>query len=230
MKAMILAAGRGERMRPLTDTKPKPLLEVGGKSLIVWHIERLARAGFRDIVINHAYLGEQIESSLGNGERWGLSIHYSAEGNALETAGGIAYAMPLLGDVPFLVVNGDTFTDIDFSGLRDVLSPDRLAHLVLVDNPVQHPEGDFFLDRGEVLAQGAPKLTFSGTAVYRPEFFQDIVRGQSAKLLPFLLAAIREGKVSATHHRGVWHDIGTPQRLYELDTQLKSKESKAGNV
>lgn len=230
MKAMILAAGRGERMRPLTDAKPKPLLEVGNKPLIVWHIERLARAGFRDIVINHAYLGEQIETSLGNGERWGLSIHYSAEGTALETAGGIAYAMPLLGDEPFLVVNGDTFTDIDFAGLRHVLQPERLAHLVLVDNPVQHPAGDFFLDHGEVLPVGEPRLTFSGTAVYRPAFFRDIVRGQSAKLLPFLLLAIAEGKVSAMHHRGIWHDIGTPQRLYELDTQLKAEELKARDV
>ena len=223
MKAMILAAGRGERMRPLTDSKPKPLLEVGGKPLIVWHLERLVAAGFHEVVINHAHLGEQIESSLGNGERWGLSIQYSAEGNALETAGGIAYAMPLLGDEPFLVVNGDTFTDIDFAGLRHALRPGRLAHLVLVANPPQHLAGDFFLDQGEVLPEGEPKLTFSGTAVYDPSLFLGITRGQTAKLAPLLRIAIAEGKVSATHHRGVWHDIGTPQRLYELDTQLKAK-------
>lgn len=210
-------------MRPLTDSKPKPLLEVGGKPLIVWHLERLAQAGFHDIVINHAYLGEQIETSLGNGKRWGVSIQYSAEGTALETAGGIAFALPLLGDMPFLVVNGDTYTDIDFGGLRHGLHGDRLAHLVLVDNPPQHLEGDFFMEDGMVRTQGEPRLTFSGTAVYRPALFADVIRGQSAKLAPLLLSAIAAGKVSASHHRGVWHDIGTPQRLYDLDNQLKAK-------
>ena len=226
MKAMILAAGRGERMRPLTDTTPKPLLEVGGKPLIVWHLERLARAGFHDIVINHAHLGEQIEGRLGNGAEWGLSIEYSAEGTALETAGGIANALPLLGPAPFLVVNGDTFTDIDFVGLQQALSPtlstDRLAFLVLVDNPPQHPAGDFVLSGGNIVPDGAPRLTFSGTAVYRPELFADVPRGQPAKLAPLLRDAIAAGEVSAVHHRGVWHDIGTPQRLHELDQQLKA--------
>lgn len=222
MKAMILAAGRGERMRPLTDTTPKPLLEVGGKPLIVWHLERLARAGFHDIVINHAHLGEQIEARLGNGAQWGLSIEYSAEGTALETAGGIAHALDLLGPVPFLVVNGDTYTDIDFAGLRQALPSESQALLVLVDNPPQHPAGDFVLRDGQVLSDGAPRLTFSGTAVYRPELFADVPRGQSAKLAPLLRGVIAAGKVSAVHHRGIWHDIGTPQRLHELDQQLKA--------
>jgi MurNAc alpha-1-phosphate uridylyltransferase len=223
MKAMILAAGRGERMRPLTDMTPKPLLQVGGKPLIVWHLERLAKAGFRDIVINHAHLGEQIEASLGNGARWGLSIQYSAEGQALETAGGIAKALHLLGEAPFLVVNGDTFTDIDFHGLKAVLRSDQLAHLVLVDNPPQHPAGDFVLQNGRVVPDGDVRLTFSGTGVYRPALFQAVQPGQSAKLAPLLRDAIAMGKVTATHHRGVWHDIGTPQRLHELDTQLKAQ-------
>jgi MurNAc alpha-1-phosphate uridylyltransferase len=223
MKAMILAAGRGERMRPLTDTTPKPLLQVCGKPLIVWHLERLAKAGFRDIVINHAHLGEQIEASLGNGARWGLSIQYSAEGQALETAGGIAKALHLLGEAPFLVVNGDTFTDIDFHGLKAVLRSDQLAHLVLVDNPPQHPAGDFVLQNGRVVPDGDVRLTFSGTGVYRPALFQAVQPGQSAKLAPLLRDAIAMGKVTATHHRGVWHDIGTPQRLHELDTQLKAQ-------
>jgi MurNAc alpha-1-phosphate uridylyltransferase len=220
---MILAAGRGERMRPLTDMTPKPLLQVGGKPLIVWHLERLAKAGFRDIVINHAHLGEQIEASLGNGARWGLSIQYSAEGQALETAGGIAKALHLLGEAHFLVVNGDTFTDIDFHGLKAVLRSDQLAHLVLVDNPRQHPAGDFVLQNGRVVPDGDVRLTFSGTGVYRPALFQAVQPGQSAKLAPLLRDAIAMGKVTATHHRGVWHDIGTPQRLHELDTQLKAQ-------
>jgi MurNAc alpha-1-phosphate uridylyltransferase len=223
MKAMILAAGRGERMRPLTDSTPKPLLEVGGKPLIVWHLERLARAGFHDVVINHAYLGEQIEMRLGNGAPWGLSIHYSAEGTALETAGGIAKALPLLGDTPFLVVNGDTFTDIDFQRLHDVLAPNQLAHLVLVDNPVQHPAGDFVLQGNQVMPDGDARLTFSGTGVYSPALFATVQPGQAAKLAPLLRDAIGQGKVGGTYHRGVWHDIGTPQRLHELDAQLKAQ-------
>lgn len=226
MKAMILAAGRGERMRPLTDSTPKPLLEVGGKPLIVWHLERLAQAGFHDVVINHAHLGEQIEARLGNGAQWGLSIEYSAEGTALETAGGIANALHLLGPAPFLVVNGDTFTDIDLAGMQQslpqTLPSDRLAFLVLVDNPPQHPVGDFVLSDGNVLSDGTPRLTFSGTAAYRPELFADVARGQPARLAPLLRDAIAAGKVSAVHHRGIWHDIGTPQRLHELDQHLKA--------
>ncbi|MCB5190355.1 nucleotidyltransferase family protein [Methylobacillus arboreus] len=222
MKAMILAAGRGERMRPLTDTTPKPLLQVGGKSLIVWHLERLAAAGFKDIVINHAHLGQQLEDALGNGGQWGLSIHYSSEQEALETAGGIANALPLLGDEPFLVINGDVFCDIDFSLLRHSLQPDQLAYLVLVDNPPQHANGDFALDDGQLLLDGRQRLTFSGVAVYTPALFRGVVRGEVAKLAPLLKEAIMRGQAAACHHQGVWHDIGTPERLQSLNQQLQS--------
>ena len=218
MKAMILAAGRGERMRPLTDHIPKPLLKVGGKSLIVWHLERLAKAGFKEVVINHAHLGEQIEQALGDGSVWGLSIRYSPETSALETAGGIANALPLLGDAPFLVVNGDVFTEIDFGALQ-LVSP-NLAHLVMVDNPPQHPDGDFVVDSGKVTNQGNHKLTFSGIGIYHPALFVDVERGQAAKLAPLLRSAMIKGLVTGEHYQGVWHDIGTPERLSFLDKQL----------
>ncbi|WP_047553298.1 N-acetylmuramate alpha-1-phosphate uridylyltransferase MurU [Methylotenera sp. G11] len=223
MKAMILAAGRGERMRPLTDHTPKPLLMVGGKPLITWHLERLAAAGFKDVVVNHAHLGEQIETKLGNGSQWGLRIHYSPEKTALETAGGIANALPLLGDAPFLVVNGDVFTDIDFGALR--LAPPDLAHLVMVDNPPQHATGDFSLHNGKLSAEGAVKLTFSGVGIYQPSLFAGIVRGEAARLAPLLKAAMVDRRVSGVHHRGQWHDIGTPERLQALDSWLLSGES-----
>jgi N-acetyl-alpha-D-muramate 1-phosphate uridylyltransferase len=223
MKAMILAAGRGERMRPLTDHTPKPLLPVGGKPLIVWHLERLAKAGFKEVVINHAHLGAQIEAALGNGKKWGLSIQYTPEATALETAGGIANALHLLGDAPFLVVNGDIFTELDFSQIR--LNVPDLAHLVLVDNPPQHPQGDFALQQGRVLAEGASKLTFSGVGVYHPTLFKDITRGEPAKLAPLLKDAMALGRVSGAHFEGAWHDIGTPQRLAELDAALKVNHS-----
>ncbi|HSH98312.1 MAG: N-acetylmuramate alpha-1-phosphate uridylyltransferase MurU [Methylophilaceae bacterium] len=225
MKAMILAAGRGERMRPLTDHTPKPLLLVGGKPLIVWHLERLVQAGFRDVIINHAYLGHQIESVLGNGDQWGLSIHYSPEVSALETAGGIAQALPLLGESPFLVVNGDIFTEIDFFKLTDALIPANLAHLVMVDNPLQHPKGDFTYQGGKLLPEGSAKLTFSGVGVYHPDLFKNIIRGEAAKLAPLLKAAIAKGLVTAEHYQGVWHDIGTPERLAELDRRLNLMNS-----
>lgn len=225
MKAMILAAGRGERMRPLTDHTPKPLLMVGGKPLIVWHLERLAATGFKEVVINHAHLGEQIETKLGNGSQWGLHIRYSPEKTALETAGGIANAMPLLGDAPFLVVNGDVFTDIDFGALR-LAAPD-LAHLVMVDNPPQHAAGDFGLLDGKLNAEGTVKLTFSGVGLYQPSLFAGIVRGEGARLAPLLKAAMADGLVSGTHHSGQWHDIGTPERLQTLDSQLLSDKSAA---
>ena len=218
MKAMILAAGRGERMRPLTDQTPKPLLKVGGKPLIVWHLERLAKAGFKEVVINHAHLGVQIEQALGNGSAWGLTIQYSLETTALETAGGIVKALPLLGDTPFLVVNGDVFTEIDFGALQ-LVSP-SLAHLVMVDNPLQHPDGDFVLDSGKVADQGNHKLTFSGVGVYHPLLFVDIERGQAAKLAPLLKSAMAKGLVTGEYYQGVWHDIGTPERLTFLDKQL----------
>src|SRR4051812_41097962 len=169
---MVLAAGRGERMRPLTDTTPKPLLEVRGKPVIVWTIERLARAGFRELVINHAHLGHKIERALGDGQAFGVAIRYSPEAEALETAGGIANAMPLLGSEPFIVVNGDIYCDYDFSGLRKRGLGERLAHLVLVPNPEHNPGGDFVLDGSEVSMDGGPKRTFSGIALYRPELFR----------------------------------------------------------
>jgi MurNAc alpha-1-phosphate uridylyltransferase len=218
MKAMILAAGRGERMRPLTDHTPKPLLKVGGKPLIVWHLERLAKAGFKEVVINHAHLGKQIEQVLGDGSQWGLHIQYSPEKIALETAGGIANALPLLGDEPFLVVNGDIFTEVDFAPLK--LAPDSLAHLILVDNPPQHSNGDFAIEDGMLQNEGLLKLTFSGVGVYQPTLFAGIVRGESAKLAPLLRLAIAQNKATAEHYQGVWHDIGTPERLANLDKQL----------
>jgi MurNAc alpha-1-phosphate uridylyltransferase len=229
---MILAAGRGERMRPLTDHTPKPLLKVGGKPLIVWHLERLAAAGLKDVVINHAYLGEQIESALGNGDQWGLSITYSAEQEALETAGGIANALHLLGDSPFLAVNGDIYTDIDFAQLINALNPSQLsppqskqqplAHLVLIDNPPQHPAGDFALEHGQVKAEGEHLLTFSGVAVYTPQLFADVPVGSSAKLAPLLRQAMSKGVITGQYHQGIWHDVGTPQRLDNLNRKLKA--------
>ncbi|OHC61543.1 MAG: mannose-1-phosphate guanylyltransferase [Rhodocyclales bacterium GWA2_65_19] len=231
MKAMILAAGRGERMRPLTDRIPKPLLPVGGKSLIVWHLERLEQAGLREVVINHAHLGAQIEAALGDGARWGLSIRYSPEPEgALETAGGIANALPLLdNEEPFLVVNGDTYCDWDVARAVSALSPGDLAHLVLVPNPPHHPQGDFSLTGSAVGADinvadgsGAKACTFSGIGIYRPQIFADVQRGQPAKLAPLLRAAMRAGRVSGELHAGRWVDVGTPQRLAELDSELAS--------
>lgn len=221
MKAMILAAGRGERMRPLTDHTPKPLLEAGGKSLILHLIERLCAAGFIDLVINHAHLGEQLEAALGDGTRWGARIRYSAEGQALETAGGIAKALPLLGKEPFIAVNGDIYCEFDFSSLRAHELGDDLAHLVLVDNPPQHPRGDFDLRDGRVHNTGARMLTFSGIALYRPEMFDGIPVGAKAGLAPLLRSECDRERVSGEHHTGVWRDIGTPERLAQIDAELR---------
>ena len=231
MKVMILAAGRGERMRPLTDHTPKPLLPVAGKPLIVWHLERLAAGGLREVVINHAHLGEQIEAVLGDGARWGLSIRYSPEPEgALEAAGGIANALPLLGiDAPFLVINGDIHCDWDVARAAKALMSTQLAHLVLVPNPQHHPLGDFSLNGTQVGAHitaaagrsGQPR-TFSGIGVYRPQLFAGIGRGRRAKLAPLLRAAMAEGQVSGELHSGRWVDVGTPQRLAELDAELRS--------
>ena len=221
MRAMILAAGRGARMRPLTDHMPKPLLEAGGKPLIVWHIERLAQAGITELVINHAYLGQQIEQALGDGSQWRVHIRYSAEQTALETAGGIAKALPMLGEQPFLVVNGDVFTDIDYAGLS--LAVDKLAHLVMVDNPEQHAEGDFSLQDGLVKQAASHRLTFSGIGVYHPQLFQSVRSGEAARLAPLLVSAMQQGQVSGQHHTGLWHDIGTPERLQQLDHWLKQR-------
>ncbi|MFA5984868.1 MAG: nucleotidyltransferase family protein [Methylococcaceae bacterium] len=217
MKAMILAAGRGERMRPLTDTTPKPLLIAGGKALIVHTIEQLVQAGFNDIVINHAHLGQQIETELGDGREWGAHISYSAEYSAaLETAGGIIKALPLLGKETFLVVNGDIATDFPFTSLAQI--PVKLAHLVMVNNPTHHPEGDFGLDTSQHIIANAPeKLTFSGIGLYHAEFFYGTQPGKQ-KLLPLLLNAIAKGQVSGQKYDGFWMDIGTPERLQQLDT------------
>ena len=230
---MLLAAGRGERMRPLTDHTPKPLLEAGGKPLVVWHIENLVRAGIRGLVINHAHLGAQIEAALADGSRFGAHIRYSSEGTALETAGGIAFALHLLGDQPFAVINGDIFCDYDFAGLpargAAMLASGDAAHLVMVDNPPQHPNGDFGLADGRVIGPrssiphpASRILTFSGIGIYQPALFAHIARGTKAPLAPLLREQIALGKVSGEHHRGMWVDVGTPQRLAELDSQICS--------
>ncbi len=220
MFVMILAAGRGERMRPLTDTTPKPLLAVDGRPLIEWHLQALSEAGFRDVVINHAWLGAQIEQRLGNGERFGLRIRYSPEpAGALETAGGIVNALPLLGDGPFAVINGDIWTDYPLAQLPRSLGED-LAHLVLVDNPPHHPQGDFALQGGRVVADAEPRLTFSGIGVYAPQLFAGLEPGVRP-LAPLLRAAMAERRVGGEHYRGRWFDIGTPERLAELDRQLR---------
>jgi N-acetyl-alpha-D-muramate 1-phosphate uridylyltransferase len=223
MKAMILAAGRGERMRPLTDFTPKPLLPVAGRPLIEYTVKQLVRAGFTDIIINHAHLGQQIENHLGDGRQLGAQIQYSPEGEqGLETAGGIIHAMHLLGDAAFLVVNGDIATDFPFAQLKN-LNID-LAHLVLVDNPEHHPQGDFGLDNaGHVSENCAPKYTFSGIGVYRPELFRNTPVGKN-KLAPLLRAAMAEQLVSGQIYNGFWMDIGTPQRLQELDFYYTQRE------
>ena len=224
MRAMILAAGRGERMRPLTDTCPKPLLEAGGKSLIVRQIERLRAAGFSDIVINHAHLGHRIEDALGDGAALGVSIRYSPEAVALETAGGIRQAMPLLGPEPFVVVNGDIFCDADLCAVREAAmhlhADGDLAHLVLVANPEHHPAGDFTLADGRIVEDGLA-LTFSGIGAYHPSLFANVTAGQPARLAPLLRAAIAQGRVSGALHEGTWIDVGTPERLEELDRSLR---------
>jgi MurNAc alpha-1-phosphate uridylyltransferase len=222
MKAMILAAGRGVRMRPLTDATPKSLLSVGGKPLIEWHLEKLARAGFAEVVINHAHLGLMIEAAIGEGSRFGLAIRYSPERDALETAGGIANALPLLGQEPFLVVNADVYSDYDFAALAGLRFNDELAYLVLVDNPPQHSGGDFALDAGRVTETGKRMLTFSGIGVYAPLLFSGIPPGAKAPLAPLLRKAMGAGRVSGEHYAGPWHDIGTPERLAEVNAQLRA--------
>jgi MurNAc alpha-1-phosphate uridylyltransferase len=221
---MILAAGRGERMRPLTDTVPKPLLEVGGKALIVRHLESLVRAGFTRVVINHAHLGAMIEERVGDGSALGLSIDYSREGQALDTAGGIALALPLLGDAPFLVVNGDIYCEFDFGTLlrRCALmkTSGAIAHLVLVENPLHRPDGDFALVDERVRNDGSARLTFSGIGLYNPELFLGLTPGEKVPLAPLLRRAADAGAVTGEHYRGRWEDVGTPQRLAELDREL----------
>lgn len=223
MKAMILAAGRGERMRPLTDTVPKPLLPVAGKPLIVHLIEMLRSEGFCDLVINHAYLSQQLLLVLKDGRSLGVRIRYSAEPEgALDTGGGIMNALPLLGDLPFLVVNGDVWTDYPFHRLAK--EPPYLAHLVMVDNPPHHPEGDFSLIAGKIDPRGVARLTFGGIGVYRAELFAGHAAGRFP-LAPLLRAAARRGEVSAEYYGGQWIDVGTPQRLKELDARLRQVQT-----
>ncbi|MGH8727522.1 MAG: N-acetylmuramate alpha-1-phosphate uridylyltransferase MurU [Burkholderiales bacterium] len=220
MKAMLLAAGRGERMRPLTDVTPKALLSVGGKPLMVWHLERLRAAGFSEIVVNLAHLGGQIEAALKDGREFGVNVVYSREDEALETAGGIAFALPLLGNNPFLVVNADIYCEFDFSRLREVKG---LAHLVLVDNPPHHPDGDFSLVGNRVEAKGDPMLTFGGIGLYHPGLFSGITRGAKAPLAPLLRQAMAESRVTGERYDGIWRDVGTPERFHELDSLLLAR-------
>lgn len=219
MKAMILAAGRGERMRPLTDTLPKPLLRVGDKTLIEWHLEKLMACGFKDIVINIAHLGYKISQYLGDGSKYGVNITYSDEqkSGALESAGGIKKALPLLGDEPFLVVNGDVFCDYDFD--KEFNLGDSLAHLILVPNPEHNQAGDFGLENSLVLNHAKKQYTFSGIGYYNPKLFKELENGKSA-LAPLLREAIKNKKVSGELYNGDWHDIGTPQRLEKINKKI----------
>lgn len=220
MKAMILAAGRGERLRPMTDRCPKPLLAVGGRPLVEYHLDALAAAGIREVVINLGWLGEQIPPVLGDGRRFGLAISYSREPwPALETAGGIVKALPELGPEPFLVVNGDIWTDAPLTDLR--LPEGSLAHLVMVDNPPHHPEGDFVLEGGRLSSkEKSPRLTYAGLGVYDPGLFDGLAPG-ARPLAPVLGAAIDAGRVTGQHYRGAWLDVGTPDRLERLRRLLQ---------
>ncbi len=242
MKALVLAAGRGERMRPLTDHVPKPLLLAGGKPLIVWHLENLAAIGVSDVVINISWLAEEFRPALGDGSQWGVRLHYSCEGpEPLETGGGMLHALDLLGpDAPFMAVNGDVWSDYDPANLPR--EPEGEAHLVLVGNPDHHPEGDFSLDgSGKVHVGGADALTFAGIGVYRPSLlrtWQQVIEDDGAalqqpprfKLAPLLRAAMARGAVTGEHHRGAWTDVGTPERLAELDADLSRSVPGAGTA
>jgi MurNAc alpha-1-phosphate uridylyltransferase len=221
---MILAAGRGERMRPLTDRTPKSMLQVGGKPLIFRHLEKLADAGFRTVVINHAHLGEQIESAIGDGGRWNLTIRFSPEVQALDTAGGIRKALPLLHEPVFAVVNADVYSDYDYTRLAEAvrqMQTTTLAHLVLVDNPPHHPEGDFSLEGNVVRAGAETLLTFSGIGAYRARLFDPVMPGSRHALAPLLREQMTPGRITGEHHRGEWDDIGTPQRLADLEARLR---------
>lgn len=228
MKAMILAAGLGNRMRPLTLHTPKPLLEVGGKPLIVWHIEKLAAMGVNEIVINTAWLGEKLAQALGDGSQFGIKILWSHEGEGLETAGGIINALPLLGDEPFILVNGDVWTTMDFAPLLNVELGENLAHLVLVQNPEQHPNGDFTLADGKAYTFdqqiSGENLTFSGVSLIHPKMFAGLEVGKRP-LTPLLKAVMLENKIAASKLTGIWVDVGTPERLNALDLMIREGKS-----
>jgi MurNAc alpha-1-phosphate uridylyltransferase len=225
-RAVILAAGRGERMRPLTDSTPKPLLSVGGKPIIGWQIERLAAGGFRDLVVNHSHFGAMIEQALGDGSRYGVRIRYSHEPKALETAGGIAQAMHLLGDGPFAVVSADIYTEFDYATLRarvDAIAaaPERTAaHFVMVDNPPYHARGDDMGVTDGHVSRAAPRLTYGNIAVFHPALFADVAPGTWLKLFPWAYRFVDEGRVSGERFAGAWENIGTPQQLEDLDRRL----------
>lgn len=235
MKAMILAAGRGERMRPLTDSCPKPLLSVAGKPLIVWQIERLVAAGITELIINHAHLGGQIEAALGDGSRYGARIAYSAEAAALETAGGVVQALHLLGIAPFLVVSADIYVECDYRLLAEsakgaadsaaMLADGSLAYLWMVANRAWHPQGDFALVDGLLRATGEPRLTYSNLGIYRPEFFAGIMPGTRLPLRPLLDKAIAAGKVKGARYDGLWENIGTPMQLAALNERLQQRRA-----
>ena len=224
-RALILAAGRGERMRPLTDRIPKPLLPAGGRPLIEWQVESLVRAGFTDLVVNHAHLGEQIEAALGDGGRFGARIRYSPESPALETAGGIARALPLLGAAPFVVVSGDIHTAFDFASLApriEAIGRDpqaQAAHLVLVDNPPWHASGDMGLREGRI-ARDAPRLTYGNIAVFHPLLFRDLGPDTWLKLFPWMYQFVDAGRVTGEHYRGPWDNVDTEAQLAALDRRL----------
>lgn len=228
MKAMILAAGRGVRMRPLTDVRPKPLLEVGGKPLIVWQIERLVAAGITELVINHAHLGQQIETTLGDGSRYGARISYSREAEALESAGGVVNALHLLGPAPFLIVSADIYVDCDYRRLAEsaaLLKDGTLAFLWLVNNPTWHPRGDFALIDGFLRLDEEPRLTYSNIGIFHPEFFAGTEPGTKYPLLPLFNRAIAAGRIKGAVLGGMWDNIGTPQQLAALDEALKMTDS-----
>jgi MurNAc alpha-1-phosphate uridylyltransferase len=227
MKAMILAAGRGERLRPLTDRLPKALAEAGGKALIAWQLKRLAAAGFREVVINVAWLGERIEALLGNGSAFGVSIAYSREPQPLESAGGIANARALLGTGPFALVNADVYCDFDLAALRERALEGHLAHLVLAPNPPHHAAGDFSLEAGKAGNAPAPRYTYTGIALVDPALVAPVHAGDKAQLAPLLRAAADAGRLSGELHRGLWRDAGTAERLAELDALLRAR-MKAG--
>jgi N-acetyl-alpha-D-muramate 1-phosphate uridylyltransferase len=230
---MLLAAGRGERLRPLTDTLPKALVPVLGKPLIAWHLERLAAAGFRDAVVNVAHLGEKITAALGDGRRFGVSIRYSREPEPLETAGGIASALPLLDAAPFLLVNADIFCEYDFARLRGFALGTRLAHLVLVPNPPHRPNGDFALEDGTVRGKPGdgtvPRYTYAGLAVVAPRLVDGVAAGTKAPLAPLLYAAADRGQLGGEAYDGLWQDVGTVERLAQLESLLNSRQEMRRN-